>query len=190
MKTARKMRYEFGPEHFSNWATQLLRAKHPDAYISPVRTWSLGQRYGVLAELCDHGFIAEGAPVWGHLAGIPSGHEFAVIARTYCSDAAIDNPPEGLRCYRLPKETMGSDDPGTAIAIVMESLTSAALGFIAMFDILPACLLPYVLPEELCNEGRLVLLPTNGYELHVRYITIAELDIAGVECRPWVPPYP
>jgi hypothetical protein len=187
MKTNRKMNYEFGPAHFSQWATQLIRAKNPGALISPVRTWSLGMRRdGALSALCDHGFIAEAAAAWGALAGIPEGHEFAVVARTYCSAEQIDNPPEGLRCHRLPPETMGSDDAGTAIAIVIEKLTPAAFEFIAMFDDLPACLLSYVLPEPICNAGCLLLLPVNGYELRVRFISIEALDRAGIECRPWL----
>ena len=184
MKTALKMNYEFGPAHFSKWATQLIQAKHPGAYTSPVRTWPLGTQHrldSVVRDIVDHGFVVEAAPMGGALAGMPEGHEFAVIARTYCADDMIDNPPEGLRCYRLPPETMGSDDPGTAIAVVVESVTPVALDFIGLFDNLPGYLLACALPLHLSEEFRLVLQPYDMFNSGLRVTSARVEDLQRTE---------
>ena len=70
--------------------------------------------------LIDHPLIVDCVPVWSK--GKLNGHEFAMICRTYATDDAIDNPPEGLKTWRLPKEVLGTS-PGTAIAVMIDDNT-------------------------------------------------------------------
>ena len=84
------------------------------------------QRVGPLSTLTDHGFVADRACLW---SAELEGHEYAVVARTYCSAVEIDHPPLGIKCVRLPLLVMGEDEPGVPIALVVtgKSLRSQEL---------------------------------------------------------------
>jgi hypothetical protein len=134
----------FGPELFRKFAD--------------CKTYSLhGVLYSELSRLVDHGFIADRACVWGESL---DGHELAVVARTYCSDKEIDDPPEGLRCIRLPKVVMGPDDPGTAIAVVVTGATPAAERLLTAFTSMPADMLTFAISLELQHQGYAIALTT------------------------------
>ncbi len=98
-----------------------------------------------MTSLLDHCFIADKAPVWSQ--GVFDGNEVAIISRTYCSDHEIDNPPEGLRCWRLPSEVMGKDDIGTPIAVVITGNSPAANMFLASCTSMPADMLAFAVPR-------------------------------------------
>lgn len=111
-----------------------------------------------LGILLDHGFMADRACVWEKSL---EGHELAVVARTYCSDEEIDNPPAGLRCVRLPSQVMGKGDLGTPIAVVVTDATPAAEELLSCFDSMPANMLAYGLSLEMMRAGYAVLLDTS-----------------------------
>ncbi|MBF0234004.1 MAG: hypothetical protein HQK65_13340 [Desulfamplus sp.] len=135
-----KPEYLFGSDHFEEWAEcktyPLFMIKCP----------------GDIANIVDHGFIADRACIWGGAEF--HGYEMAVISRTYCSDDVIDNPPSGLKCIRLPEDVMGKDDMGTAIATVIVGNTPAANDILnlALFHV-PAIMLPYMLPVDMCESN-------------------------------------
>ena len=151
--------YLFGQKHFAKWGG--------------CKTYGLGPVQGSLSGLLDHGFIAERACVWGGFEG----HELAIVSRTYVSDDSIDNPPDGLRCVRLPAEVMGTGDMGTPIATMIISHTPVADSLLSLgvWD-LPAHMLPYLLPLDMIYEGYTVTLtPVLGSCYPLAKITWNEL---------------
>lgn len=104
---------------------------------------------GLLGRLLDHGFIASAAVTWDRRL---VGHEMVIVARTYCGDDEIDNPPDGLRCIRLDASVLGADH-GTAIAVVIAGATPAAEAVLSACVQLPANLLPAMLPLHMVEEG-------------------------------------
>ena len=109
--------------------------------------------------LLDHGFVADRACVWDHRL---EGHELAVVARTYCDDNTIDNPPDGLRCIRLDASVCG-DDPGTAIAVVITGNTPASVAVLSACTSMPADMLAFMLPLNMVNDGYCVALKCDGF---------------------------
>jgi hypothetical protein len=113
-----------------------------------------------LYKLLDHGFIADRACVWDKRL---KGHELAIIARTYCNDDAIDNPPDGLHCIRLDDSVLGCD-PGTAIAVVVTEKTAAAETLLTACTGMPADMLAYMLPLSMLDEGYCIALKTGVHD--------------------------
>ncbi len=123
---------------------------------SAARVWSL----------LDHGFIVDAAPLYAKLADPGSdlnGHEIAIVSRTYCTDDDIDNPPDGLKCVRLPDHFLGGDaESSTVIMTVITGNTPAALAFLNCCGALPANLLSVTLSREMIDSGyRVCLNPIN-----------------------------
>jgi hypothetical protein len=118
--------------------------------------WRPGDLTGFLV---DHGFIVDQACVWSN--GDLEGSEIAIISRTYCSDDELDNPPKGLRCWRLPVELIG-DDPGTGIATVITAGSPAADAFLRMSRKLPADMMAYAIPKAMRDKGFALLLIPDG----------------------------
>jgi hypothetical protein len=137
----------FGPERFK----ECVDGKCKIYSLNSVRADS------VVGSLVDHGFIADRACLWETSL---DGHEFAVVARTYCSDQQIDHPPQGLKCIRLPKEILSPDEPGTPIAVVVTGNTPAAEALLSAFTAMPADLLAFAISQEMCHQGYAVLLKT------------------------------
>lgn len=108
-----------------------------------------------LQRLLDHGFVADRACVWDDRL---KGHELAVVARTYCDDDAINNPPPGLRCVRLPKAVMGADDLGTAIAVAIVGKTDASEEVLSACTNMPADMLAYMISLDMADSGYCVAL--------------------------------
>ena len=125
-------KYLFSKEHF--------------AKIYKCNVYDLRSNYisGELSRLLDHGFIADRACCWGIKE--LEGHEFAVVSRTYLDDDEINNPPKGLRCFRLPNCVTGKDDLGIAIATVIVDSTNAAKELINYYSNVPAEYLIYAIP--------------------------------------------
>jgi len=109
-----------------------------------------------LERLFDHGFVADRAPVWSK--GVLNGNEIAIISRTYLSEEEIDNPGDGLKCWKLPKEAMGKNINGIWIATVITKATAAADAFVCACSGLSVYLLTYVISKEMAEEGKGVLL--------------------------------
>lgn len=136
----------------------------PD-YFCPARfsaifgcsTYEVQSAYGIeagysnyLSRLMDHGFIADRACVWDKRL---EGHEVAIVARTYCSDEEIDNPPPGLRCVRLPDRVKGSKEPGTAIAVVVTGKSKVAEDVLTACTSMPADMISHALPLAMLHAG-------------------------------------
>ena len=120
--------------------------------------------------LVDHGFIADGACVWG--GDDLEGHELVVISRTYCDDEMIDNPPAGLKCVRLPSKAMGKDEYGTAIATAIIGNTPAANEILNLgVEHLPAHMLPYLLPLEMLSSYCVSLVSRRTSDFPEAFIT-------------------
>lgn len=111
-----------------------------------------------LNALTDHGFIADKACVWDSRL---EGHEFALIARTYAPDDKIDNPPTGLKIIRLDPAVNGVD-PGTAIAIVVESKSAISECLLQAFLNLPAWYFAHSIPRSMVDEGYGILVQGTG----------------------------
>ena len=121
-------------------------------------TYNYGHPSGTsLHRLVDHGFVANRACIWG--SPELEGYEIAVIARTYCDDKTIDNPPDGLHCMRLPKKVMGVVDCGTPIAIVVTKKTAAAEELLKGCCYMPADMIAFTLPQHMTIDGYMVALP-------------------------------
>ena len=147
--------YLFGEQHFKKWGK--------------CQTYQLNYHPRNLASLLDHGFIADRACVWG--GSELEGNEMAVISRTYCNEKEIDNPPKGLRCIYLPKETMGKDDAGIAIATVISGPSIEAGDLLNMCLYLPVELIAVVLPLDMIEKGYYISLQYNSlvrFEVIVR----------------------
>lgn len=110
-----------------------------------------------LSRLLDHGFVADRACCWDKRL---EGHELAIVARTYCGDEEIDNPPSGLRCIRLPKSVMGPDDLGTAIAVVVVGKTEASESVLSACTSMPADMLAFMIPLSMQHDGYCIALKT------------------------------
>lgn len=143
----------FTHESFVQWASAIAgeRATYPWQKLTPA-TWELGPFSSETLEPCralfDHGFLATRAPVWSR--GALTGHEIAIVSRTYCRDDVIDHPPEGLRCWRLPPESgWRTGDLGTVIATVVCGVTPAASCFVQLCEEVPAYYLGCVLSHEM-----------------------------------------
>lgn len=155
----------FGISRFSEWA-QL--DKHSDI-------WEFVKVPGEFRRLFDHGFIAAKAPVWSD--GALEGSEIAIVSRTYCSDNEIDNPPDGLRCWRLPKCVVGDNEPGIAIATVVIKQTTAANCFLTICGRLPSDMMAYAISQEMCKRGYGVLLsPDWANGISARIVRIVSHD--------------
>lgn len=141
----------FGIRRFAEWADL-----NEDYDI-----WRFGIMRMKYRGLFDHGFIAARAPVWSD--GALDGSEIAIISRTYCSDNEIDNPPDGLRCWRLPKVVVGENEPGTAIATVIVRPTKAANDFLTLCGRLPSDMMPYAISQKMCRQGYAIILQTDGW---------------------------
>ncbi|SLM31042.1 hypothetical protein MTBBW1_2620006 [Desulfamplus magnetovallimortis] len=147
----KKPEYVFGAKNFEKWG---------ECKTYPLFMMNCPHD---IASIVDHGFIADRACIWG--GDEFEGYEMAVVSRTYCSDDVIDNPPEGLRCIRLPKDVMGKDDMGTAIATVITSNTQAAndLLNLALFHV-PAIMMPYMLSLDMCESSLgITLMVSNSF---------------------------
>lgn len=107
--------------------------------------------------LLDHGFIADRACVWDKRL---EGHEMAIVARTYCDDTKIDNPPDGLCCVRLDDSVLGGA-PGTAIAVVITGKTEAAEAVLSACTSMPADMLAFMIPLSMQYDGYCIALKTN-----------------------------
>lgn len=109
-----------------------------------------------LRSLLDHGFIVDRACVWDKRL---EGHEMAIVARTYCDDDAIDNPPAGLRCVRLDDSVLGGD-PGTAVAVVIVGKSAASESILTACTHIPADMFAYMIPLDMQNDGYCVVMKT------------------------------
>jgi hypothetical protein len=152
---------QFGQELFKLWAARVGMAK--------VRTFDGVPCPGTFDTLFDHGFVVDCVPCWGPSGGIKNwrGSEFAVIARTYADDEEIDNPPDGFRCYRLPKKLLGGM-PGTPIAIVIECPTPAVAERLSFYGNLPAGCISFLVPERYRDSHRILLEQDDGFGGEVR----------------------
>lgn len=124
---------EFTKERFVEWA-----GCNPSI-------WEVPLIHGELSRLLDHPFIADKAPVWSK--GVLEGHEIAIISRTYCSRDEIDNPPNGLWCWRLPLEIIGANDIGTPIATVITGNSPAANMLLASYTLMPVDMFAFTVPR-------------------------------------------
>lgn len=138
---------QFGRTRFKKWANV-----NEEMHVFNVHT-------NQFTSLIDHAFIADCAPVWSKEL---DGHEVAIISRTYAKDELIDNPPAGLKVIRLPKEVMGVDDLGTAIAIAITSKTKESEKVLQSFTDLPTSLLSCVISREMADDGYYVGVFNNG----------------------------
>jgi hypothetical protein len=164
----------YGPAHFVEWASA--------CGVAP-ETWDACLEQGsALARLLNHGFIADGVAQWGKPFTLPEGVEFAVVSRTYASAEEIDNPPPGVRCYRLPAALLGEGDLGTVIATVLDAdavrtgTAEVALEYLSLFGNVPARLIGYLLPQRLAWDGYLIgaAAEGEGASFHPRLIPPAE----------------
>ena len=114
-----------------------------------------GSRKFDLDRLLDHGFIADRDCCWDKQM---EGHEYAIVARTYCTDEEIDNPPEGLRCHRLDRSVMGQDDLGTAIAVVIVGKSAAAESILSACCKLRCDILAHMIPLAMIQDGYSMLI--------------------------------
>jgi len=133
--------------------------------------WTSARMDDHLRRLLDHGFIADGACAWDERL---EGHEVAIVARTYCSDDEIDNPPEGLRCVRLGDAAMGEDDEGTAIAIVVTGATEAAEKVLSACVHMPADLLANAISLPMASSGLCVALLGTDVSAAVKIVSIRD----------------
>ena len=76
-----------------------------------------------------------------------------MISRTYASDEQIDNPPKGLKTWRLPKDVIGEKDKGTAIAVMIVDDTPEAHQVLKSFISVEASMLPHALSFKMIAEG-------------------------------------
>lgn len=144
IKEATDIRKQFGEKYFKE--------------LTGCNTYRLSGTFsGPLFNLLDHGFIANAACVWGDDL---EGHEFAIVSRTYCDEETIDNPPDGLKCVRIPW-AMGKDDPGTAIATVITKATPVANAVVNLCQDLPASLIPLLLSLGLTEDYAIALSYSN-----------------------------
>lgn len=145
-----KKEYLFGRKHFQKWS-------------KCHRTFSIDVKNASdsLRRLFDHGFLVDAAVVWGGHEF--KGHELSIVSRTYCEYYEIDNPPKGLRCVRLPKEVMGKDDEGTAIATVITEPSTFADAVVNMCLHLPAWLLPCLLSKSMVECYHIAIQATDTY---------------------------
>ena len=110
--------------------------------------------------LIDHPLIVDCVPVWSK--GKLNGHEFAMICRTYATDDAIDNPPEGLKTWRLPKEVLGTS-PGTAIAVMIDDNTPESNQLLQSYLGLPTRYLPQALSIKMLDNGYYIRVSAEKY---------------------------
>jgi len=145
-------------ETFKKWAEAKCKGATVTTY--PIGG-GLSVDNGLFTGLLDHSFLADCACVWGG-DDFPDS-EFAVISRTYCSDEDIDNPPDGLKIVRLPKKVRGINNCGTAIAtVIIGKSKTASLIATSCAQVLPACLLPYVMSSDMNEKGSYIHLHANG----------------------------
>ena len=131
-------------------------------------------RVGPLSGLTDHGFVADRACLWSDAL---EGHEYAVIARTYCGNVEIDSPPFGIKCVRLPALVMGDDEPGVPVALVVTSKSERSQELLSGYLQLPAEVIAHAIPTEMSASGWAVCLPVIGGVLE--YPKILKIG------RPW-----
>jgi hypothetical protein len=117
------------------------------------------QRVGPLSMLTDHGFVADRACLW---SAELEGHEYAVVARTYCSAVEIDHPPLGIKCVRLPLLVMGEDEPGVPIALVVTGKSLRSQELLTGYLDLPASVIAHAIQNEMSADGWAVCLPVTG----------------------------
>ena len=154
------MKYLFSEEHFKTWS-----------YCKTYPLSGVGSIYPDIHGLLDHGFIADRAVVWGgRFTHELEGHEIAFISRTYQPDSVIDNPPSGLRCIRLPKEVMGKDDLGTAIATIITGMTPHSNDLINQCMYLPIESFSCVIPLSMQNDGYGILIRGANHNLSAKLI--------------------
>lgn len=158
----------------------------PDDY----KTWNVtsncylprgGGGVDCFSRLIDHGFIVDQAALYATLAGASSdlsGHEIAIVSRTYCADDEIDNPPDGLKCVRLPDRFLGGDvESSTVIMTVIAGDTPAALAFLNCCSALPARLLGVTLSREMIDMGyRVCIDPIEHVNFGVRFLITNSAD--------------
>jgi len=154
----------FGATRFK----QIFNRSHCSTY-GALQPWPVGDR--AIDGLIDHGFIADRACVWDKRL---NDHEIAIVARTYCSDAKIDNPPEGLRCVRLHRSVLGCDQ-GTAIAVVITSQTEASEALLSSCVHMPSDMLAYVIPLFMTREGYCIALQT-GKRVNSPVVRIVKIE--------------
>ncbi|MBP7983236.1 MAG: hypothetical protein KAY97_00120 [Chromatiaceae bacterium] len=136
----------------------------------------IGCRTFDLSRLLDHGFIADRACCWDQRL---EGHEYAIVARTYCSDEEIDHPPEGLRCIRLKPAVLGKEDLGTAIAVVIVGKSAAAEAILTACSQLPVEVLAHMIPLAMIQDGYAMLLEAFA-DYDEPGVRLVKTDLAGL----------
>ena len=162
----------YGQERFEEWFS--INFTQPDRF--GMQTFHIYSHE--LYPLLDHCFIVDSAPVWSK--GKLDGHELAIISRTYCTDEQIDNPPKGLKTWRLPKDVMGEKDKGTAIAIMIIDDTPEANQVLKSFLSVKTSILPHVLSSKMFAKGYYIGVFSSPTEFNTKLKIMAPQKITDI----------